>query len=78
VAVELDGAIVAGQYYPTGEQGGTMYVHIHAPVAPGSHLIVADEPVGISVFGYATDVSYAYPGGSGVKYFQPPPPPPEQ
>ena len=77
VEIELDGQVVTGQYWATGQVGGTNYMHVHVPVTPGPHLLTAAEPIGISVFGYATDVSYAYPGGSGVKYFQPPPPPPQ-
>jgi hypothetical protein len=77
IGMELDGVQVTGQFYVTGELDGASYMHIHVPVSAGVHVLTAEEPVGIAVFGYATDVSYAYPGGSGIKYFQPPPPPPQ-
>jgi hypothetical protein len=77
ISIELDGQQVTGQFHMTGELDGTSYVHIHLPIDPGSHLVEAEELVGISVFGYGVDVSYAYPGGSGIKYIYEPPPPPQ-
>jgi hypothetical protein len=75
--VALDGVTVTGQFYVNGSIEGRDYLHIHMPVEPGSHLIEAEDLVGISVFGYDDDVSYAYPGGSGIKYIYEPPAPPE-
>jgi len=77
ISIELDGEQVTGQFHMTGEVDGAPYTHIHVPVEPGSHLIEAQELVGIAVFGYGVDVSYAYPGGSGIKYIYEPPPPPQ-
>jgi hypothetical protein len=33
------------------------------PVPPGPHIIEADMPVGVTVFGYADDISFGYPAG---------------
>jgi hypothetical protein len=73
----LDGEPITGQFVMTGSLDGQAYAHIHVPIAPGSHTVEADDPIGIAVFGYGTDVSYAYPGGSGIRKLYTPPPPPE-
>ncbi len=73
----LDGEPITGQFVMTGSLGGKAYAHIHVPIAPGPHVVEADDPIGIAVFGYGTDVSYAYPGGSGIRKLYTPPPPPE-
>ena len=33
------------------------------PVPPGPHVIEADMPVGVTVFGYDDDISFGYPAG---------------
>ncbi len=73
----LDGEPVTGQFVMTGTLEGINYAHIHRKIHPGSHTIESDEPIGIAVFGYGKDVSYAYPGGSGIRKLYTPPPPPE-
>ena len=76
-AVMLDGNDVsAGNWTTVGTLDGVNYRSIRLPVNAGSHLIDADEPVGIVSIGYDTDVSYGYPGGSGLAIISTPPPPP--
>ncbi|MBC8071296.1 MAG: IgGFc-binding protein [Deltaproteobacteria bacterium] len=75
--VLLDGVSVsAGLWKPLGTLGDVDYEYIHMEVPTGSHTISSDEPAGIVSVGYSTDVSYGYPGGSGVKTISEPPPPP--
>jgi IgGFc binding protein len=75
--VMLDGVSVsAGLWKPLGSVGGIDWEYIHMEVPTGSHTITSDEPSGIVSVGYSTDVSYGYPGGSGVKGISEPPPPP--
>lgn len=75
--VMLDGVSVnAGLWKPLGTLGGVAYEFLHMEVATGSHTITSDEPAGIVSVGYSVDVSYGYPGGSGVKTISDPPPPP--
>lgn len=75
--VMLDGVSVsAGLWKPLGSLGGVAYEYIHLQVETGSHTITSDEPSGILSAGYSQDVSYGYPGGSGVKTISEPPPPP--
>ena len=40
---------------------------VRAPIAPGSHALKADKPVGLLVYGWADFVSYSYPGGAALK-----------
>lgn len=75
--VTLDGVSVsAGLWKPLGSLSGVAYEYIHMEVPTGSHAIGSDEPSGIVSVGYSVDVSYGYPGGSGVKSISEPPPPP--
>ena len=41
------------------------------PVGDGVHLLVADEPVGVMVYGYDSYVSYGYPGGLNLNVVDP-------
>lgn len=75
--VRLDGVSVsAGLWKPLGQLGAVDYEYLHMGVPTGSHTIDSDEPCGIVSVGYSTDVSYGYPGGSGVHTISEPPPPP--
>ncbi len=57
--VTLDGAPV-GQFVSVGS--GT-YKVARMPIAEGSHVVSADDNVGIVVYGWDWYVSYGYPGG---------------
>lgn len=75
--VTLDGVSVsAGLWKPLGSLEGVAWEYIHMQVPTGSHAIGSEEPCGIVSVGYSVDVSYGYPGGSGVKVISEPPPPP--
>lgn len=75
--VQLDGvSVAAGFWRPIGSVDGVDWEFIHMEVDTGAHTITSDEPSGIVSVGYSTDVSYGYPGGSGVKSISEPPPPP--
>lgn len=76
-AVSLDGVAVDASFSPAGMYGPTSYEFAALPLSAGSHTLEADAPVGIYSYGYAPDVSYAYPGGSGVAVIAEPPPPPQ-
>ncbi|MBC8072922.1 MAG: IgGFc-binding protein [Deltaproteobacteria bacterium] len=52
------------------------YELAHLLVEPGGHAIEGDAPFGITIVGYAQDVSYGYVGGSGVGVIGTAPPPP--
>lgn len=76
--VLLDGVSTsAGAWKPLGSLAGISYEYIHLQVETGSHTITSDDPSGIISAGYSVDVSYGYPGGSGVKVISEPPPPPQ-
>lgn len=72
----LDGAPIAQGFLPLGEYDGAGYEYAHVAVAPGGHVIEGDAAFGITVVGYAQDVSYGYVGGSGVEVIGEAPPPP--
>lgn len=61
VAVVLDGEPLDLSTAP--RIGQSRYVAARVPVADGRHEIRADEPVGVSVYGYDRNISYAYPAG---------------
>jgi hypothetical protein len=56
---------------PIGTVAGTDYEQITCPAADGHHTVSADEPFGLSVFGYYNVGSYAFVGGSDVKIINP-------
>ena len=59
--VRLDGAPVpAGSFTPL---SGTTYSAAQVPISIGSHTLLAPNPVGLYVYGYAAFDSYGYPGG---------------
>ncbi len=75
--VSRDGvSVAAANWMPLGTLGGVGYEYVSLEVPPGSHSIESAEPSGIISVGYDQDVSYGYPGGSGLKIISEPPPPP--
>ena len=77
--VALDGQDVSGgTWQPLGVLGGVAWQFRVFPVTVGSHTVQGDvdATLGIISVGYSTDVSYGYPGGSGVAVISEPPPPP--
>ncbi|MEM6295911.1 MAG: IgGFc-binding protein [Myxococcota bacterium] len=76
-SVERDGVSVdAAGWMPLGVLDGVGYEYVHLAVETGSHRVVSDQPCGIVSVGYDQDVSYGYPGGSGLEVISTPPPPP--
>ncbi|MCP4676413.1 MAG: hypothetical protein GY854_13050 [Deltaproteobacteria bacterium] len=75
-AVTLNGNPITETFAPIGGYENTDYEYGHIKLESGHHVIVSDEPVSITVLGYSPDVSFGYPGGSGVKQISEPPPPP--
>jgi hypothetical protein len=57
--VQIDPA----KFTPIGMSGYGVY---RTPLNDGIHKIWSDKRIGISVYGYDNDVSYAYPGGMGL------------
>jgi hypothetical protein len=76
VEVSLDGAAIAAAFTPLASLDGVAYEYAHVSVTPGAHVIESSEAFGISIVGYAQDVSYGYVGGSGVEEIGVAPPPP--
>jgi hypothetical protein len=75
--VELDGvAIAVAGWASVGDVDGVAWVYGHVPLEDGEHVVDASAPIGIVVVGYDSDVSYGYPGGSGLLPIAEPPPPP--
>lgn len=65
--VSLDKKPVTTAFTPIGDSG---FGVARLALTAGSHTIVADEPFGILVYGYAAYTSYIFPGGlnlNGVK-----------
>jgi len=61
-AVRLDGAVLGG-FQPVGASGFALArVALGAGVG-GNHTLDADQPIGVSVYGYGQYTSYWYPGG---------------
>ena len=54
---------------PIGES--LMWQVARFPIGDGVHLLVADEPVGVMVYGYDSYVSYGYPGGLNLNVIDP-------
>jgi hypothetical protein len=73
--VSLDGAPLADvQGCYTGAIGtvaGTDYDQVTCPASEGHHVVSADKPFGLSVYGYYNVGSYAFVGGSDVKIINP-------
>ena len=47
--------------------GSTTWRVARVPMEAGTHTLVSDVPVGLYVYGYGCDVSYAYPGGLNLE-----------
>jgi len=60
-AVVLDGAPVSAGVFAAVE--GTTLAYATLQISEGSHTMVAPNRFGISVYGFAADDSYGYPGG---------------
>jgi hypothetical protein len=60
VLVEVDGAPVAESQTAVGTSAWRVTT---LTVGTGVHRIEAEQPIGVTVYGYDCDVSYAYPGG---------------
>jgi uncharacterized repeat protein (TIGR01451 family) len=59
--VTIDGSSVpAASFTAVGSSG---YSGAAVPIAIGSHVVEADQPFGVFVYGFADDDSYGYPGG---------------
>ena len=54
---------------PIGES--LMWQVARFPIGDGVHLLLADEPVGVMVYGYDSYVSYGYPGGLNLNVVDP-------
>ncbi len=52
------------------ELGSGAFSRARVQVEPGAHQLTADQPVGLVVYGYDDDVSYAYPGGANLGALQ--------
>jgi len=76
-SVMLDGGAVNGQVKPAGVVDGVAWNYVHVALQPGSHTLEGADAFGIVSVGYSQDVSYGYPGGSGVASISQPPPPPQ-
>lgn len=75
--VTRDGvSVAAANWRPLGMLDGVAYEYAALAVPPGAHVVESDEPCGIVSVGYDQDVSYGYPGGSGLEILSEPPPPP--
>jgi hypothetical protein len=71
--VTLDGQDVGGEIttlcekFPAGVVDSVSYNAIRCPVEDGIHRLQADQPVGITAYGYYSVGSYGYPGGADVR-----------
>jgi len=54
-----------------GALGATSFEQLTCLVTPQVHAVSADQPVGVTVFGYSNVSSFAYSGGSGVAPINP-------
>lgn len=72
--VTLDGDDVPdNRFTPLGVLDGERFRYAQIPVEEGQHIIEARGRVGVSVFGYDEAVSFAYPGGAGLRVVSVPP-----
>jgi hypothetical protein len=73
--VVLDGMPLAIQQGcstgPIGTVANVAYEQITCPATEGHHIVSADQPFGLSVYGYYNVGSYAFVGGSDVKLINP-------
>jgi hypothetical protein len=76
VQVSLDGQPVMQAATPVG--GGSTFGVLRlklASVNGGTHIVTADQPIGLQVVGYGLYTSYQYPAGLDLLSIAPPPPP---
>jgi hypothetical protein len=76
-AVTVNGAAVNATFLALGSHDGIDWQYAHVPLATGHYVIESAEPLAITVVGYDDDVSFGYPGGSGVAAISDAPLPPE-
>ena len=77
--VDFDGAPVTTAFSSLGTYDGVDYQYAHVALTSdqwGRHSVSASEPLAITVVGYATTVSFGYPGGAGVSAISDIPDPP--
>ncbi len=70
ITVEVDGKAVTGWK----NIAGSDYAKARVVLDPGAHVVVAEAPVEITVYGYDDYVSYGYSGGSAVEKISERPP----
>lgn len=58
-------------YAPIGTVAGVPYEQVTCPASEGHHVVSADQPFGLSMYGYYNVGSYAFVGGSDVKLINP-------
>ena len=58
-------------YEPIGTVAGVEYEQVTCPATEGHHVVAANLPFGLSVYGYYNVGSYAFVGGSDVKIINP-------
>ena len=77
--VEVDGNAITGTWQSLGSLDGTAWEYRHIAVTVGQHTLGSTDgtPIGLIGTGYAQDVSYGYPGGSGFIEISVAPPIPE-
>lgn len=63
-SLQLDGVLVDPALFSP--IGAGIYEGAQIPVTPGNHLIKADEPFGLMVYGFNLFDSYGYPGGMSL------------
>jgi hypothetical protein len=73
--VEIDGEEV-GPWTTIAAVDGEEHVYARHAIDPGAHVLIADAPAALTVFGYDAYVSYAYAGGSAVRQVSDVPPAP--
>jgi hypothetical protein len=59
------------KYEPIGTVAGVEYEQVTCPATEGQHVVAANMPFGLSVYGYYNVGSYAFVGGSDVKIINP-------
>lgn len=64
---EIDGQVPSCEQVPAGNLAGVDWIASRCPLAEGVHRIVANEPIGITVYGYSGPGSFAFAGGADVK-----------
>jgi hypothetical protein len=75
-SVQIDGAPI-GEFPPNcsvdpiGTLDATPYDALTCELLEGSHTVTSSLPAGLTVYGYFSVGSYAYPGGSDVKLINP-------